>query len=279
MRPRLVEALYAALRTSAFQWIIPGAAIMFAAAMLASLWVFVRRCGKAGLSRYHAVGAGLWAMAGGLIGTRAFYLLQHWQFTLADPMQVFDVKGGIASWGAYLGGFIGFVAYCWLRRVPLLPYADAVAPCLGLGVAIARWGCFLNGDDFGTLSGLPWAVRFPHGSIPFVAQVQRGLLSPLEDLSFPVHPVQIYLSLTGLVLFIVTSAFWKRFSQRTGATFCVYWVGYCVSRFLWEFLRGDQTQRLASLTVPQVMALVLVGPLLVGLWWSFRPVCCQRAIT
>ena len=107
MRPRLVEALNAVFRAHVFQWIVPGAAIMFAAAMLVSLWVFVWRCGTAGLSRYHAVGAGLWAMAGGLIGTRAFYLLQHWQSTLADPVQVFDVKGGIASWELILGASSG----------------------------------------------------------------------------------------------------------------------------------------------------------------------------
>lgn len=260
MRPRFVAALDGFFNTTAFDRLVPGAASLFAAAMLVTFIVFVRRSNWRGLDRYHAAGMGLWAMLGGLVGARVFYLVQHAQATLADPSQIFSIAGGVASWGAYLGGFAGFALYARWNGVGLWPYADALGSCLGLGPAIGRWGCFLNGDDFGSISNVPWAVRFPHASIPFVFQVRSGLLSPLADWSLPIHPVQIYLSLNGLAIFFFATLFWKRNRSNPGATFWFYVLAYCTTRFLWEFVRGDQVQLIFGLTVPQVMAL-LVAPL------------------
>ena len=258
MRPRLVTALDGFFQVNFFDWLVPGAAVMFAAAMLVTFLVFVRRAGDAGLARYHAAGMGLWAMVGGLVGSRVFYLLQHWQATLADPSQLWSTKGEATSWGAYLGGFTGLVLYARLKGMELWPYADVIGSCLGLGPAIGRWGCFLNGDDFGSVSRLPWAVRFPHASIPFVFQARAGVVDPLADLSLPVHPSQIYLSLNGLALFFIFTRYWNRARSQPGATFWLYTLAYCVTRFLWEFLRGDQVQHVFGVTVPQAVSLVLV---------------------
>lgn len=259
MRPRIVDALNAAFRAEVFGWLVPTPAAMYAIAMTAVLVVFVHRCRRLGISRYHAAGAALWAMAGGLVGARASYLLANLRSTLSNPMQILDLGGGTASWGAYLGGVAGLVLYCRRYRQFTLQVADVVASCLGLGVALGRWSCFLNGDDYGKLSTLPWAVRFPHGSYPFVAQVRAGLLDPLDSLSLPVHPVQLYLSLNGLILFVGASLCWKRLRHRPGALFCLYWLAYCATRFLWEFARGDQPDLFGgSLTMGQLICIPIV---------------------
>lgn len=271
MRPRIVEALNALFDTSVFHWLIPVPAVIYAIAMLVAFIVWMRRSKSSDLSTFHITGAAFCMMVAGLLGTRVFFLIQHWRETLAHPQQIFDPTGGLTSWGAYLGGVIGLLLYCRFYRLRVLPYADAAVPCLGLGIALGRWSCFLNGDDYGTLSSLPWAVRFPHGSYPFVAQVQAGLLSPLQDLSLPIHPVQLYLSLNGLALFFLASWFYKRFRLLRGATFCFYWILYCSTRFLLEFFRGDQKQLfLGTFTVPQLMSILTVIPASIALWYVLR---------
>jgi phosphatidylglycerol:prolipoprotein diacylglycerol transferase len=272
VRPRLVEYLNALFGTSAFDTIVPQPPFVYALAMLAALFVVARRRRRAGLDGYHVAGAALWAMCGGVVGARLFFLAQHLGETLAHPARALDPAGGIASWGAYLGGFAGLALYCRLYGQELPRHADLLASALGLGVAVGRWACFLNGDDFGTLSGAAWAVSFPHGSYPFVAQVRAGLLSPLEDLSLPVHPVQLYLSLNGLAVFLLASRFYRRFAARPGATFCFYWLCYCTARFALECFRGDQDAHLVFgvLTVPQVLCLMTVPLAGYGLRRSLR---------
>jgi len=208
---------------------------------------------------------------GGLVGARVFYLVQHLETTLGNPGVILNLGGGTASWGAYIGGAAAFLLYFSFNKEQTLGYADAVGSCLGLGIAVGRWSCFLNGDDFGTLSDLPWTVRFPHASPPFVAQVRAGLLDPLADLSLPIHPVQLYLSFNGLMLFLLATWCWRRLRHLPGATFYLYWLSYCLTRFMWEFFRGDQSRVFsASLTVPQVLAILVVIPTSLGLWWSLR---------
>lgn len=265
MRPRLVDALSTAFGSELAGRLVPTPAMMYAVAMIAVLVVFVRRSRRLGISSYHGVGAALWAMATGVIGARAAYLVVHLQRTLAHPTQILDLGGGTASWGAYLGGALGLLLYCQRHRLPAAPVADAMASCLALGVALGRWSCFLNGDDYGHLSSLPWAVRYPPGSYPFVAQVRAGLLDPLAALSLSVHPVQLYLSLNGLLLFTVMSLLWPRLRRHPGALFGLYWLSYGATRFLWEFARGDQPGFLhGNLTAGQVICMpIVVGA---GLW-------------
>jgi phosphatidylglycerol---prolipoprotein diacylglyceryl transferase len=272
VRPRLVEYLNALCGTSLFDWLVPEPPLLYALAMLAALLFVARRRRRSGLDGYHVAGAALWAMCVGLLGARLLFLAQHPGETLAHPWRALDPAGGVASWGGYLGGLAGLALYSRLYRQELPRHADLVASALGLGVAVGRWACFLNGDDFGTLSGLPWAVAFPHGSYPFVAQVRAGLISPLADLSLPVHPVQLYLSLNGLVVFLLASRFYRQFADRPGATLCFYWLCYCPARFALELFRGDQDAYLVfgTLTVPQLMCVLTLPPAGYGLWRSLR---------
>ena len=51
--------------------------------------------------------------------------------------------------------------YLRKKNEPWLMWADIVAPCLILGYAIGRIGCFLVGDDYGIPTNLPWGMSFP----------------------------------------------------------------------------------------------------------------------
>ncbi len=259
MRPTLVEFLNRSFDTTIFSWLTPYPAAVYALAMTAGLLVFVHRSKKAELSQYHALGAALWAMAGGLLGARLFFLGMHPEQFLDQPAMLFQLSGGTASWGAYLGGTAGLLGYFFFHRQSSLPYLDVLGVTLGLGPFIGRWSCFLNGDDFGTLSQAAWAVQYPHGSIPFVYQVQQGLISPLSDFSLPVHPVQLYLSLNGLIIFLLLSFLWKRLRLAPGMFFLLYWVIYSFNRYFLEFFRGGVPRDILGYFSPsQVMTLLIM---------------------
>ena len=74
------------------------------------------------------------------------------------------------------------------------------------------------------------------------------------------HPVQIYASLAGLLVFVVVSLFWRRFRERPGLTFAFYWLTYSALRFTTEFFRGDVPRYGAlQLTQSQYLAALIMA--------------------
>ena len=260
MRPRIVDSLNAALETSIFSYIITDPAFVYALAIAVCAWLFVYRTKAVGLSQYHALGGVIWGVVGGFLGARLFFLATHYERVIYNYTMLFDLNGATVSWGAYLGGTAGFLFYFRRKNIRALPYLDTSAACLGLGVCIARWSCFLNGDDYGTLTTVPWAVAFPHGSYPFAAQVKMGLVDALAPMSLPIHPVQLYGSIKGLSLFVLFTFLWRRYQLPAGVLFCLYWMAFAVLRFGLEFFRGDESRGFVGpLSTGQVMSLIIFG--------------------
>lgn len=95
--------------------------------------------------------------------------------------------------------------------------------------AITRWGCFASGCCFGKPTDVPWAVTFTN-------QIAHKLHPELP--SVPIHPTQIYLSLNGIIMFIILSFLYKRRSYY-GQIFFTYLLLYGISRFFIEYYRYD----------------------------------------
>lgn len=241
MRPVIVKSLNEYFNTGIFDWLVPELALIYSAAIVVCGLVFVKRSKNAGLSEYHALGAALWASLAGLIGVRLWYLLMNFDMVIRQPSMLWDFKGSTVSFGGYLFGGIAFVLYLVIKKLNPFVYLDVAGSCLGLGPMIARWACFLNGDDYGTISNVPWAVKYPPGSYPFADHINNGLINVMADYSLPVHAVQVYLSIKGLLLFIICSYLWKKFNFRPGILFGIFWLLYAVLRFSIEFYRGDDT--------------------------------------
>ena len=259
MRPRIVEYLDRVLDTQVFDYLVPYPALIYALAMLICLIVFARRAKYVHLSQYHAIGALVTGMACGLIGARLLFIIIYQRYYSDIIGALFSFTGATMSWGAYVGGIMGFIGYLWIKRVNILPYLDLAASVLGLGVCIGRISCLLNGCDFGKISNLPWAVSFPAGSIPYVDQVSKGMISTTADLSLSLHPVQLYLSFNGLLLFLIFSYLWKKRNFKPGALFLIYWMTYSITRFTIEFFRGDSSEYYFNLfTFGQLTSLIIL---------------------
>ncbi len=109
-----------------------------------------------------------------------------------DPgrLLALDLTGLSLYGGLFLAAGVGAVA-CRILSVDLVGLADATTPALGVGIALARLGCFEAGCCFGQPTDLPWGVTFPRGSDAHLHQLlEGGLFSGGRVL--PVHPTQLY---------------------------------------------------------------------------------------
>ena len=143
----------------------------------------------------------------------------------------------------------------WRSKYRVAVIADAVAPALAAAYAVGRMGCFLNGDDYGRPSGLPWAMAFPKGDPPTTTLV---------------HPTQLYEILASLVIFAILAWVLAPRLKRGGALFWSYLGLAGVERFLVEFVRTNEPG-LLGLTQQQWISVVLFAAGVVGLWWLYRP--------
>ena len=214
--------------------------------------VLLRRRGVPGWFATELVVA---AALGGFAGARLYYLAEHWAAVRDDLAQALVAGSGFTWYGGLAGGFLAVVAWTLVRGVPLDVVANAMAPATALGYAIGRVGCQLAGDgDYGRPSHLPWAMAYPHGTVPTPPGVT-------------VHPTPLY---EIAAMAVVTWVLW-RLATRGGRagwwTFGWFLVLSGVERFLVEFVRRNP-EWLAGLTQPQWLALgsVAVGALLVAVF-------------
>ncbi len=194
---------------------------------------------------------------GGIIGARLFYVLFHLEEFAGNWTSSFNPFGsdefgiaGLNMYGGVLVAVVGTVLYCRLKRIAALEMFDYFAPTLGLGLALARIGCFLNGCCFGTPTDLPWGVLFPEGSIPYAEYPHVHL-----------HPSQLYSSLYGLGLFLLLHFAMKR-RQFIGQIVALMFMIEAVFRFAIEYVRYYEEEMILHLdgihpTYNQVMSVAL----------------------
>lgn len=188
---------------------------------------------------------------GGRIGYVLFYDLAHYLETPGDILAIW--RGGMS----FHGGVAGVVLVCWLhgRRLgkSLLQVGDFIAPLVPPGLFFGRLGNFINGELWGRVADVPWAMVFPTGG-------------PL-----PRHPSQLYeAGLEGLLLFALLWAYSGK-PRRAGAVGGLFLLGYGAFRFFVEFFRQPDAQlgfvALGWMSMGQVLCLPMMA---LGLWLMLR---------
>ncbi len=235
-----------------------GYGLMLFLAYLASINMTAWRARKGHLNPGFAFDMATWLFIGGLVGARAFFVIQY-RRNFDSFFDIFKIwEGGIVFYGSLIGGTIALLLFWYFYRFPFLPMADAIAPAICIGMAIGRLGCFLNGCCYGDRCELPWAVSFPSVSAPFKDQVARGLIPPTAAHSLPLHPTQIYLTIDGLVLLCVVLAYWPH-RKADGQAMALYFLLYAITRTLVEELRNDESAQLLGLTISQMISIGVFG--------------------
>ena len=189
------------------------------------------------------------ALVGGVVGARAYYLIQNYDRVRHDLLGSVFSGSGLVWYGGAIGGAIGVIAWmCW-RGTLELRMLDMCAIALALGYGIGRIGCQLSGDgDYGIRSDLPWAMGYPHGTVPTPAGVR-------------VQPTPIY---ETAAMCLLAYLLWRlRDRVRPGVIFALYLLLSGLERFLVEFIRRN-SEVLVGLTAPQLESVALCA---VGLAW------------
>lgn len=170
-------------------------------------------------------------LLGGRIG---YFLLYQWEAVAASPLILLRVwEGGMSFHGGLVGVTIALGWYARRRSIPFLHLSDlgvrSVAP---IGLLLGRIANFINGELWGRISTVPWAVIFPESGSP-------GMPLPLIP---PRNLSELYeAALEGLVLLVYLQArFWKSSVTTTqpGRLAGEYLVGYAIARVVCEQFRN-----------------------------------------
>src|SRR5688572_4799275 len=159
-------------------------------------WRLARR---QGLDRRRLAVALAAAAGGALAGGRLHHVLANAAHYAADPAKLVTIASMHAP-GAVVGAFGAAAAAALALRIPVATLADVLALPAGVGVAIARLGCFLNGCCFGRPTTAWWGVSFPPESWAFRQQAALGLVSADAARSLPVVPLQLLFAAAGLAI-------------------------------------------------------------------------------
>jgi phosphatidylglycerol:prolipoprotein diacylglycerol transferase len=220
---------------------IPSYGFMLMIAFMTNYFLLTRETKKLGKDPEIAGDLVFWAAIGGIGGSKVYYMIENFDAFSADPLAMIFSGSGLVFLGGLAGGMLAVTIYLRKKNEPWLMWADIVAPCLILGYAIGRIGCFLVGDDYGIPTNLPWGMSFPRGAPPTYQEV---------------HPTQIYEAVLGLSIFFVLSRLRLK-SKPLGSVFSFYLIFAGMERFLIEFIRTNEKYML-GLSGAQVISLIMV---------------------
>lgn len=196
-----------------------------------------------------------WLVAGVVLGGRLGYVIFYDPaYYLSNPVEILSIwRGGMS----FHGGVAGVVLVCWLYGKSigkgLLEVGDLIAPLVPPGLFAGRMGNFINGELWGRVTDVPWAMVFPTGG-------------PL-----PRHPSQLYeAALEGLVLFAALWIYSLKPRPR-GAVGGLFLLGYGLARFFVEFFRQPDAQlgfvAFDFFSMGQLLCLPMI---LLGAWLMLR---------
>jgi phosphatidylglycerol:prolipoprotein diacylglycerol transferase len=201
----------------------------------------------------------VWVALGIVLGGRIGYVLFYdLQAVIENPIRAIEIwNGGMSFHGGLIGTTVAMILFARRSKIPVWSLFDIVSAVVPIGLFFGRIANFINGELWGRISGVAWAMIFPTGG-PFTR-----------------HPSQLYeAGLEGIILFLVLAAmtYWVKALKIPGTVTGVFVIGYALSRIFVEFFREPDAQLGYLLgTNWLTMGMVLSSPMiLLGIWAIFR---------
>lgn len=200
----------------------------------------------------------VWAIGGILIGGRLGYtLIYKADYYFEHPAHILRLwEGGMSFHGGFAGFILAFFLFCRRYNIPYLSLMDLMACVAPIGIGFGRLANFVNGELWGRVSDVPWAMVFPNGG------------------DLPRHPSQLYEALLegGMLLAIMLALLHcTRLRDKPGTLSGMFLIGYAVARMVSECFREPDAQ-IGFLWAGATMGQLLSVPMmLAGLFLIFRP--------
>lgn len=207
-----------------------------------------------------------WCALGIVLGGRIGYVLFYGKsYFFNHPSEIFQLwHGGMSFHGGFLGTIAALLLYAYRRKIPLLSMLDLGAVVTPIGLFLGRIANFVNGELWGRVTDVPWAVIFPHAG-------------PL-----PRHPSQLYeAGLEGIVLFAIgLIAVRMGALKRPGLVGGLFVAGYGFARVAGEQFRQPDAQLgflVGGLTMGTLLSLPMIAAGLIAIVCAVKKAPTQKA--
>ena len=224
------------------------------------LWLEWRR-GKTGWTTDEVCEFSIIFAACVLVFGRAFEIVVYeWEYYSMHLLQLLSYwRGGMASHGVLLGAIVGIALFSRVRRKGFLHLADEVAIPAAVFLGLGRIGNFINGQIYGGVTNVWWAVRFPDA---------EGFR----------HPVALYESLKNFMIVPILLLVRRRSCPGEGKLLAHFVLWYGFLRLFTDHFREYGTEILGVGTGQYFNLLMTVSGLGLIVWFAKAKTACRATV-
>jgi len=177
---------------------------------------------------------------------------------LLNPLKIIAAwEGGMSFHGGLMGVVIAIWLFCRSRKLSLLAVGDLITAATPIGLFFGRIANFINGELWGKITDVSWAMVFPAALPPGV----------------PRHPSQLYeAAMEGILLFFILRILMVRFQvhRRPGMVLAWFLVLYGLFRFIAEFFRDSESKLVDWFSMGQLLSLPMWAAAAFLFWYALR---------
>ena len=192
---------------------------------------------------------GIIGVIAGIAGARIYYVIFSWDMYKDDLLDIFNLReGGLAIYGAVIGGFVAIVYYAKKQKQSIIKTTDIIVPGLLLAQGIGRWGNFFNQEAHGPVVSLEFLEKL---------HLPQFIIDGMHINGLYYAPTFLYESLWCVLGFVILIIIRKITKRKTGIMTCSYFIWYGLGRLYIEGMRTDSLY-LGSLRISQIVSLLLI---------------------
>jgi phosphatidylglycerol:prolipoprotein diacylglycerol transferase len=163
---------------------------------------------------------------------------------LENPWSVLHFwDGGYLLWSGIVFFLMTFFYHCYQQKEKIGQWLDVIIPAGIIAFAFETFGAFLAGKNYGAPTDMPWGIVFENPEVRF---------------TIAIHPVQLYLLGSLLVLLLIIHILHKRY-LRESLIGLIALALFAHFSFVTDFFRDDQLLPLLGLHFSQVLQLLVLA--------------------
>ena len=226
---------------------IPWYGVLIMTGVLAAIVLAIHEQRRRNLPEDTVIDLSFWLIPLGIVGARLYYVIFNWQLFAKEPLSALRIwEGGIAIYGAVIGGLCDILLFARRRKLNPFTLTDIIVPGLSLAQGIGRWGNYFNMEAYGREITNPAWQFFPAG-----VQIPTGSGYTWHMATF------FYESCWDVLIFAILWFVLRKRCRRTGTLTLTYLLLYGAGRFFIEGLRTDSLM-LGGVRVSQLLSLMLI---------------------